>query len=319
MLAIVTAGLLLSSGWSNSSKDILGYATEMSSSNLLSSTNAQRVAQGVGSLAINSLLSQAAQNKAQDMANKDYWSHTSPDGSTPWTFIDNAGYSYVSAGENLAYGFTTSNDVITGWMNSPSHRENLLKTTYTEVGFGIVNAPNYQSSGPQTIVVAMYGQPTSAPAPAPVTTAPTPTSTAQLQPKNPSTQALSNGSSSGGASKATPAPAVTETAVPAENKEPQKPAVIADTTVAPHELDKMPSQDVSRVQAMTTKMSWTHFAVSMLASVALLALLLRHTIAWHKLWSKGEKFVLKHPLLDILFVLILVAGFVLTRTAGFIR
>ena len=322
MLAIVTAGLLLSSGWSNSKKDVLGYATEMSASSLLGGTNSQRTIAGLGSLALNGTLSQAAQSKAQDMANKDYWSHTSPDGSTPWTFISNAGYSYQTAGENLAYGFTTSGGVISGWMNSPSHRENILKNAYTEVGFGIVNTPNYQGSGPQTIVVAMYGQPYGAPAPAPVATpAPTPPPTSTpvtVKSTPPPTATGSNTSASAGGSQQQPVEEQAPVAEPAKTEE--KP-VAPSTDASAKQLASMPSQDVSRVQTITAtnNASWTHFALSMIASVALLVLLLRHSVAWHKLLAKGEKFVLKHPALDIAFVAMLVIGFILTRTAGIIK
>ncbi len=316
MLAIITFGLVFSSGWSNTKKDVLGYATEMSASNLLSGTNAQRAASGLGALALNATLNQAAQNKAQDMANKDYWSHTSPDGSTPWTFLNNAGYSYQSAGENLAYGFSTSSGVITGWMNSPGHRANLLGTDFTEVGFGVVNAPNYQGSGPQTIVVAMYGQPYSAPAPAP-TPAPQPA------PASPAPQVTATGSTAataaGGAN--TPASEATPESAPTAQAEEPKPSVVANTKATPKQLANLPSKDTSRVEtiASANNAAWTHFAVSLLASVALLVLLLRHSFAWHKLIVKGEQFVLKHPALDIVFVVVLAAIFVLTRTAGFIR
>lgn len=317
IMAIVTVGLLLSGGWSNARKDVLGYATDISASSLLSGTNSQRVANGLGSLALNSLLSQAAQNKAADMAAKDYWSHTSPDGSTPWTFINAVGYSYQSAGENLAYGFATSSETITGWMNSPSHRENVLGSNYTEVGFGIVNTPNYQASGPQTIVVAMYGQPVTAISPVPTvqqTPAPAPTATTATTESSGSQASSSAGGSSNQAqTEATTASEGSPTTQTEESK--------AVTTALPDKSIKVaPSKNVSRLQTISANnASWTQFGVSMLASLAVLIFLLRHSFAWRKLLIKGEKFVLKHPIIDIAVVIIAVAGFVLTRTAGLIR
>jgi hypothetical protein len=86
---------------------------------------------------MNSQLTQAAQLKAKDMFAKDYWAHNSPNGTMPWDFIKQAGYDYQYAGENLARGFTTSNDVVTAWMNSPEHRENMLSPNYHDVGFAL--------------------------------------------------------------------------------------------------------------------------------------------------------------------------------------
>jgi hypothetical protein len=57
----------------------------------------------------------------------------------------------------------------------------------------------------------------------------------------------------------------------------------------------------------------------MIASLALLVFLLRHSFAWHKVLIKGERFVIRHPLLDIAFVAIATAGFILTQTTGIIK
>src|SRR5690606_5510957 len=126
---------------------------------LLQATNNHRARHGAGLLTINPKLTHAAQEKANDMRARDYWSHNTPEGNPPWVFIEKVGYSYVKAGENLAYGFQTSQAAIRGWMNSESHRENMLDPNYTEVGFGFANSNDYQSHGEQTIVVAMYGTP----------------------------------------------------------------------------------------------------------------------------------------------------------------
>lgn len=138
---------------------VLAYATNTSHEGLLSATNSQRSANAVGTLSLNAKLNSAAQAKANDMVSRNYWSHQTPDGAQPWVFITNAGYQYSSAGENLAYGFSNSSGTVTGWMNSPSHKANLLSSKYTEVGFGMANSPNYVNSGQQTVVVAMYASP----------------------------------------------------------------------------------------------------------------------------------------------------------------
>lgn len=138
---------------------VLAYATNMTDNGLLDATNSQREKEGLPSLSYSQRLDEAAQAKAEDMAARNYWSHNTPEGKEPWIFIDNAGYSYYKAAENLAYGFTTSNGAVNGWMNSPGHRANILDGQLKEVGFGIVNVANYQGKGPETVVVAMYGTP----------------------------------------------------------------------------------------------------------------------------------------------------------------
>lgn len=145
-----------------SDQGTLPYATEMSIDGLVQETNERRTAQTQKPLALNAQLTKAAQIKAQDMVERDYWSHNTPEGNAPWEFVNNAGYSYSKAGENLAYGFTDEDDVVGGWMNSPSHRANMLDANYSEVGFGFAESSDYVDSGPSTIVVAMYGQPSGA-------------------------------------------------------------------------------------------------------------------------------------------------------------
>lgn len=159
LLAIVSLGLVINGAWSNHMRGVEGYATAVSPASLLADTNAQRASQGEGNLTISSQLNAAAQAKANDMVQRNYWSHVTPTGEQPWQFDTAQGYQYQSAGENLAYGFTSSSAIMTAWMNSPEHRANILDGKYQNVGFGIANSPNYQGSGPQTVVVAEYGQP----------------------------------------------------------------------------------------------------------------------------------------------------------------
>ncbi|HEX5456647.1 MAG TPA: CAP domain-containing protein [Candidatus Saccharimonadales bacterium] len=138
---------------------VLGYASSTSPQTLLEQTNEKRESAHTQDLKINKALEYAAQLKANDMAKRDYWSHITPDGKQPWYFIDKAGYGYSQAAENLAYGFTSSENTIDGWMNSTEHRESMLNKDYADVGFGIANSPDYQNHGPETIVVALYGKP----------------------------------------------------------------------------------------------------------------------------------------------------------------
>jgi uncharacterized protein YkwD len=160
LVLLIAAGLVLGQPFAaRSQRGVLSYATNVSINGLLDSTNAQRTKGGQSSLGLNTKLDQAAQAKANDMVKRNYWSHNTPDNQEPWIFIKNVDYNYAKAGENLAYGFADSNETIAGWMNSPSHKANLLDGSFKEVGFGIASSDNYQNNGPETVVVAMYGQP----------------------------------------------------------------------------------------------------------------------------------------------------------------
>jgi hypothetical protein len=101
---------------------------------LVSLSNQNRADLNIPVLKSNPLLVRAAELKANDMAQKGYFAHTSPDGHKPWYWLDQAGYRYLAAGENLAVNFNESEDVIKEWMNSPKHRANMLNSKYTEIG-----------------------------------------------------------------------------------------------------------------------------------------------------------------------------------------
>ncbi|RJR15488.1 CAP domain-containing protein [Candidatus Microgenomates bacterium] len=141
--------------------DVLGYATNITVDKLLEYTNQQRSAEGAPPLSLNEQLSQAAAGKAADMFGKDYWAHNGPEGETPWDFINGAGYAYIVAGENLAKNFNDSQSVVQAWMDSPSHRENLLRNQYADVGFAVVNGT--LNGEDTTLVVQMFGKRLSSP------------------------------------------------------------------------------------------------------------------------------------------------------------
>ncbi len=136
---------------------VLGYASDINVSDLLKYTNEQRKLNGVSELRLNAKLTAAAQKKGAHMFEKNYWAHISPDGVEPWDFILKENYDYIYAGENLAKNFSNSKDVVTAWLNSPSHRDNLLSPNYDEVGFAVENGvlDGYET----TLVVQMFGRP----------------------------------------------------------------------------------------------------------------------------------------------------------------
>lgn len=133
------------------------YSSTVTSANITALTNAARTNIGLSELAMNGLLNVAAQAKAEDMLTNQYFAHTSPQGKTPWFWINSVGYNYQYAGENLAVHYFQAEDVQSAWMASPSHRKNILDERFTEVGVGIVQGSfeDYNS----TIVVQMFGTP----------------------------------------------------------------------------------------------------------------------------------------------------------------
>lgn len=135
--------------------NILGYATDVNIEDLVKFTNQKRQENGLAPLTLNEELSRAAYAKALNMFNKDYWAHTGPDGTTPWKYILDEGYAYSIAGENLAKNFDNSKNVVEAWMNSPSHKDNIVKADYQDIGFAMVDG---KLQGEETtLVVQMFG------------------------------------------------------------------------------------------------------------------------------------------------------------------
>lgn len=139
----------------NNFPQILGTTTNISSQELLLLTNKARQENGLSPLVMNEALSRAAQLKGTDMLKKNYWAHYAPDGTTPWFFFNQVGYQYAYAGENLARGFTATDDIVKAWMTSPAHRENVLSPKYRDVGFAVIEG---NLGGEKTLlVVELFG------------------------------------------------------------------------------------------------------------------------------------------------------------------
>jgi uncharacterized protein YkwD len=251
VFAVLGLGLLLNSVIGRSHHSVLGYATSISSQVLLAETNGERLSYHAEALNLNAQLTAAAQAKANDMAQRNYWSHVTPDGKQPWAFVNASGYHYQAAGENLAYGFGTSDQVMTAWMHSPEHRANILNPNYQDVGFATANIANYQGTGPATIIVAMYGEPVGA---IPVSTA-------------------------------TPSVLGTQTAT------------------------------VSRFSLLSTA-TWVPLMLAAVVGAAIMLFFVRHTLAWHKVLVRGERFAMTHPFLDVFLMSTAVVALVLAHSAG---
>lgn len=140
---------------SNVVSRVLGASVNITPSSIVELTNRERAKEGLPALREDPILSQAAQTKGADMMARNYWAHNAPDGTTPWHFFSEAGYSYRYAGENLARDFTKSEDVVDAWIASQSHKENLLSGRYEDIGVAIVEG---NLKGANTIlVVQMFG------------------------------------------------------------------------------------------------------------------------------------------------------------------
>lgn len=105
-------------------------------SQVVNLVNSERAAQGLMALQKDSRLAALAQQKAEDMAKNQYFSHTSPTYGSAFDMLKAAGYSYKTAGENIAMGQKSAASVMDGWMHSSGHRANILHTSYEKIGVG---------------------------------------------------------------------------------------------------------------------------------------------------------------------------------------
>lgn len=244
---------------------VLGYATSIDAGEIIGLSNQQRTSRGLAALGTNAKLNNAAMAKAQDMVNRNYWSHYAPDGTSPWYFITQAGYSYATAGENLAKDFNTSAGVVNAWMNSPAHRDNILNTTYQETGVAVLNGT---LQGQQTtLVVAMYASPKAAAALAPAPTAPAPAKP-QQKPVAP-----------------TPAPVPTPAPAPAQPAAVEKPQTnpTHTTSVVSNKADLKGvtlAAETQKTVAAREQMNWSRSVALFMLSVVLLVSIIKHTVVW---------------------------------------
>ncbi|BDG43235.1 CAP domain-containing protein [Saccharococcus caldoxylosilyticus] len=99
-------------------------------------TNKERAKYGLPPLKVDLALSKVAREKSRDMAVNHYFSHYSPTYGSPFEMMRKFGISYTAAGENIAKGQRTPQEVVAAWMNSEGHRANILNKNYTHIGVG---------------------------------------------------------------------------------------------------------------------------------------------------------------------------------------
>jgi hypothetical protein len=253
---------------------VLGYASNITISDLLTQTNQERAKVGLPALQLNAKLNQAASLKAGNMFSENYWAHVSPSGIQPWYWFTQAGYTYTYAGENLAKDFATTSGVMQGWMNSPGHKANVLNASYADVGFAVQNGTLV--GGQTTLVVAHYGaQPGAAPAaatPAPAI-APAAKPAATPAPTPP----------------ATPAPSATPTVTPSATPSPSPSASPSPTPVVAGQITPGAATPPPKSYSLFAPLSvlptlnW-----GTLVTIGLLLILLGVYVATHlAVWRKG--------------------------------
>jgi uncharacterized protein YkwD len=120
-------------------------------SDVLVQINRDRTDHGLAALKVDATLNLAALAKAQDMIDKNYFAHTSPQGTTPWHWFKAMGYNYSYAGENLAQGYSEVTELENSLMASPTHRANILSPFYSQVGLAVVEV------GTSNVVVELFG------------------------------------------------------------------------------------------------------------------------------------------------------------------
>lgn len=120
---------------------------------LLSETNRLREVAGARPLQVDERLNRSAQAKCDDMVERDYWSHKSPDGTYFQTLLEAQNVEFARAGENLLNGNTDAVGVVKAWSESPKHNKTMLDKRYTSVGFGVCESSDYLDKGGQVIVV----------------------------------------------------------------------------------------------------------------------------------------------------------------------
>lgn len=158
LLAVLAAFLIFSPAAirENQLAQLLGGPT-FEKTDVIRLVNSARAEAKLSPLKENEVLDIAAKTKADDMGSKEYFSHNSPDGKTPWDFIKGAGYKYVAAGENLAMDFMSAEAAHNALMASPTHRANILNPLYTEMGISVVQGTF--DGRPSIYLVQYFGKP----------------------------------------------------------------------------------------------------------------------------------------------------------------
>jgi uncharacterized protein YkwD len=136
-------------------------SNEITSANVLRLMNDYRAQQGLTPLSEDALLDEAAADRMRHMEEESFWSHESPDGLSPFHWLDQRRYRYRTAGENLASGFETARLLVQSWMESRGHRANILSADYEDCGIAIIDGSTLGPATGKSIVVLFGAKSTS--------------------------------------------------------------------------------------------------------------------------------------------------------------
>ncbi len=166
------------------------YASDLTAENILTAINRERSLRNLITLNTDNRLGSAAQSKTDDMIARHYFSHTDPEGNYIWPKIVAAGYTpYLQLGENLAIEFSSTDSLVSAWMNSPTHRANILNEGFKDQGMGLalgdVQINQYHSAVANTFGALLIKKTAAAapvPAVQPVSSNPSPPKTSATVP-----------------------------------------------------------------------------------------------------------------------------------------
>jgi uncharacterized protein YkwD len=131
-------------------------ASDITRASVIAAMNEYRAQHQLPPLREDRRLDDAANDRMTDMEEQGYWAHESPDGRSPFTWLPAHGYEIHYAGENLAYGFETTEVLVEGWMESPGHRANILSPHFEDCGIAIIDGMTMRRGNGKSIVV-MFG------------------------------------------------------------------------------------------------------------------------------------------------------------------
>lgn len=156
-LCLILATLIISWLALFQSPKKISKASGISSQALLEAVNLERTKNGIHALQLNPLLTQAATTKALEMQAQNYFSHYSSTGKRGVSFVDDQGYSYQKVAENLAIYYESEQEVVSAWMDSAGHRQNIMDYSFTETGLAAVEGRynNFET----TFIVQFFAQP----------------------------------------------------------------------------------------------------------------------------------------------------------------
>ncbi|WP_226669188.1 CAP domain-containing protein [Metabacillus litoralis] len=127
----------------DTSNEQAGYQLNQFEQQVVDLTNQERAKNGLSALKVDTALSKVAREKSLDMQRNNYFSHTSPTYGSPFDMMKKFAITYRAAGENIAKGQRTPEEVVNAWMNSAGHRKNILSANFTHIGVGYVSSGNY--------------------------------------------------------------------------------------------------------------------------------------------------------------------------------